>query len=95
MLGAHAFDQRDSLTQNSHITLDDAVHVFGYRQFTLLAPRTILQIGVHRCRLLHAGIDGQALVCFVVFGMFHSYLALILMVTFGWVGSLVISNRRR
>lgn len=95
MFGAYAFDQRHGLTEYRHVTFHNAVHILRYRQFAFLTFRTILQIRTYGRRLFDSGVDYQSFVCFVILGMFHDYLALMLISTLGLIGSLVIMSRRK
>ena len=69
VFGPDALHQGDGLAEDGDIALDDAVHVFGHREFALLAP--MLQVRIDGRGLLYACIDHQAFVGVVVFGMLH------------------------
>ena len=68
--GVDTLYQGDCLTENGDIALDNAFYHVGHRQFLTFVAAS-LEIGVDGGGLLYAGIDGESLVFFAVFWMFH------------------------
>ena len=73
VFGADALHQRDGPAENGDVAPHDAVHVVGHGEFAFLVP--VLQVGVDGSRLFDAGVDAQAFVGVVVFGMLHGSVA--------------------